>query len=64
MDNLNELTTRTIGKSIKQLDLEEMHEIYGGIDPNPRSTILCTAGASFIASYLASAAFNCGKDNK
>lgn len=45
-----------IGKSLKELSLEEMQLVYGGTDgADPRSTIICSATVSFIASYLGSA---------
>lgn len=54
-----------IGKSLKELSLEEMQLVYGGTDgADPRSTIICSATLSFIASYLGSAQTRCGKDNK
>jgi type 2 lantibiotic, SP_1948 family len=54
-----------IGKSLKELSLEEMQLVYGGTDgADPRSTIICSATLSFIASYLGSAQTRCGKYNK
>jgi type 2 lantibiotic (TIGR03893 family) len=55
-----------VGKSLKSLSDTEMNAIFGasGMDTEVRSTLLCTAGVSFIASYLASAHYKCGKENK
>ncbi|MGZ9815639.1 lichenicidin A2 family type 2 lantibiotic [Peribacillus simplex] len=55
-----------VGQSLKQISLDEMNVIYGGTgsDVDVRSSLVCTALASFIGSYLGSAAFKCGKDNK
>lgn len=51
-----------IGKSLKELSLEEMQLVYGGTDgADPRSTIICSATLSFIASYLGSAQTRCGQ---
>ncbi|WP_242490986.1 lichenicidin A2 family type 2 lantibiotic [Priestia endophytica] len=55
-----------VGRSLKNLSEEEMRSIFGGsgMDAEARSTLICGAGISLIGSYLASAAFKCGKDNK
>lgn len=54
-----------VGESLKGLSLEEMKLIYGGVDSaDPRSTVICSATISFIASYLGSAQTRCGKSNK
>ncbi|MED1811065.1 lichenicidin A2 family type 2 lantibiotic [Bacillus subtilis] len=55
-----------IGISMKSLSREEMNNLFGGngADADVRSTPICSAGISFIATYLGSAATNCGKDNK
>jgi type 2 lantibiotic (TIGR03893 family) len=55
-----------VGKSLKSLSKEEMEVIFGGSgsDVEPRSTVICGIGISFIGSYLGTAAFKCGKDNK
>ncbi|EJR72618.1 type 2 lantibiotic, partial [Bacillus thuringiensis] len=49
--------------SMKKLDTTEMEKIYGasGVDPRTTPSPLL---ASFVASYIASAEFRCGKDNK
>ncbi|WP_055106631.1 lichenicidin A2 family type 2 lantibiotic [Paenibacillus ihumii] len=62
----NSLEQSPVGKSLKSLPKEEMAAIFGGtgMDAEVRSTLLCGMGISFVASYLASAAFKCGKDNK
>ena len=60
MKNISE---KSVGLSMKKLDTTEMEKIYGasGVDPRtPPSPLL----ASFVASYIASAEFRCGKDNK
>lgn len=52
----------SVGKSLKKLNRAEMEKIFGatGAEIQPRSTPLC----SFVASYLLSAKFKCGGDNK
>ncbi|NGP58717.1 type 2 lantibiotic [Paenibacillus thiaminolyticus] len=62
----NQLEHSPVGKSLKSLSEEEMASIFGGdgMDVEVRSTLICGVGASFIGSYLASAAFKCGKKNK
>ncbi|WCF07903.1 type 2 lantibiotic [Paenibacillus thiaminolyticus] len=59
----NQLEHSHVGKMLKGLSEEEMASIFGGdvMDVEVRSTLLRGVGASFIGSYLASAAFNCGK---
>lgn len=64
MTNFNS-NEKFCGKSLKSLSADEMSLIYGGTDgADPRSTIICSATLSFIASYLGSAQTRCGKDNK
>ena len=55
------------GQSMKSMSIEEMQSIYGAnsIEVEPQSlSLLSVASLSFVGSYLASAAFKCGKDNK
>lgn len=56
----------SVGRSLKNLSEEEMKSIFGGsgMDAEARSSLICGAGISYVGSYLASAAFKCGKDNK
>ncbi|EKS7869227.1 MULTISPECIES: lichenicidin A2 family type 2 lantibiotic [Bacillus cereus group] len=60
MKNISE---KSVGLSMKKLDTTEMEKIYGasGVDPRTTPSPLL---ASFVASYIASAEFRCGKDNK
>ena len=60
MKNISE---KSVGLSMKKLDTTEMEKIYGasGVDPRTTPSPLL---ASFVASYIASAQFRCGKDNK
>ncbi|QDM44515.1 type 2 lantibiotic [Paenibacillus thiaminolyticus] len=62
----NQLEHSPVGKSLKSLSEEEMASIFGGngMDVEVRSSLVCGAGISYVASYLASAAFKCGKKNK
>lgn len=49
---------------MKEMSTEEMKSIYGvQYDVEPQS-VSVTVVTSFVASYLSSAAFKCGKDNK
>lgn len=67
MEPLNsQFNESPVGKSLRSLSEEEMAAIFGGsgMDVEVRSTPICGAGISFVASYLASAAFKCGKENK
>ncbi|WP_142323754.1 lichenicidin A2 family type 2 lantibiotic, partial [Bacillus thuringiensis] len=58
MKNISE---KSVGLSMKKLDTTEMEKIYGasGVDPRTTPSPLL---ASFVASYIASAEFRCGKD--
>ncbi|MCU5237390.1 mersacidin family lantibiotic [Bacillus cereus] len=60
MKNISE---KSVGLSMKKLDTTEMEKIYGasGVDTRTTPSPLL---ASFVASYIASAEFRCGKDNK
>ncbi|NPC93162.1 type 2 lantibiotic [Bacillus sp. WMMC1349] len=57
-----------IGSSLRELSISEMEKIYGSsgsrgqVEPN--STPICSFLISGVGSYLGSAAFKCGKDNK
>ncbi|MCU5256369.1 mersacidin family lantibiotic [Bacillus pacificus] len=57
------ISEKTVGLSMKKLSKTEMEKIYGasGVDPRTTPSPLL---ASFVASYIASAEFKCGKDNK
>ena len=60
MKNISE---KSVCLSMKKLDTTEMEKIYGasGVDPRTTPSPLL---ASFVASYIASAQYRCGKDNK
>ncbi|WP_025149540.1 hypothetical protein [Bacillus sp. H1a] len=62
----NEEYQDVVGPSLKELDLQTIQSVYGGYgaDVEPRSSLVCTALFSFVGSYLGSATFKCGKDNK
>ncbi len=54
-----------VGTSLKELSEDELMYVYGGnSEVTPQSSLACSIFASFLSSYLASAAFKCGKDNK
>ncbi|MDR4439916.1 type 2 lantibiotic [Bacillus cereus] len=61
--SMSTLKENVVGLSMKKLDTTEMEKIYGasGVDPRTTPSPLL---ASFVASYIASAEFRCGKDNK
>ncbi len=63
MLRVKNISEKSVGLSMKKLDTTEMEKIYGasGVDPRTTPSPLL---ASFVASYIASAEFRCGKDNK
>ncbi|WP_274540990.1 type 2 lantibiotic [Staphylococcus felis] len=55
-----------IGKSAMDFDDSELSEMCNSdsLQAEVRSTVPCSALATFVASYLGSAQTKCGKDNK
>lgn len=65
MKNSN-FTRNIIGKSVKDFEYSELLEMCGSdsLQAEVRTTVPCSALATFVASYLGSAQTKCGKDNK
>lgn len=58
------MSEKYCGKSMKSMTEEEMRNIYGAHSEEQPNSVSATLIISFVGSYLASAAFKCGKDNK
>lgn len=54
----------SVGKSFKKLDKAEMERVFGATGSGSEVQPMTTPLASFVASYLLSAKFKCGGDNK